>query len=562
MNDIVILAIALVLALVSGRLAAFFRIPRVTGYMLAGILMGPSIFEVLTRQHLVAFVIISELALGMIAFYIGCEFEASHFRRLKKTVSFFSIAEIVTTLALVLLSLLIVYYRAPAMALLLAVLAVATAPAATLLVIREYDSEGPLTDHVLAMVGLNNLFCILAFVVTLGLVELTSGAPAGLSSAAIITEMARKLLIPPLLGLALAMLLQFYLRRHPEQNELLIVSLAGVMLGVGVSYYLSVSPLLTNLVMGAVLINTCDRTQMVIDRLKQVDYPFYALFFVLAGASLHLEMLPQIGLAGGLYVAARIGGKILGTRVGKKWARAAEPDSLYLGMGLLSQAGLAIGLSSWAAKEMPALGEPLAAIILGTTAVFEVIGPVLTRVSLVRGGEVRIVKLLSSVTVGGFAAEMHLFADRIREALGMKRSYQQIDFTGPIQVRHLMRYHIDTIPPDAGLHKIVRIMEHSRYSMLPVVGKNEEWIGMIFLTAIRDLFYNKELGQLIIAQDIAHPMTALSPEDSLAHAMQVFESESVPFLPVVEPKGQRRFLGVIHHRDIYLFQVDKEKGNS
>jgi CBS domain-containing protein len=166
------------------------------------------------------------------------------------------------------------------------------------------------------------------------------------------------------------------------------------------------------------------------------------------------------------------------------------------------------------------------------------------------------------VTVGGFAAEMHLFAARIREALGMKRSYQQIDFTGPIQVRHLMRYHIDTIPPDAGLHKIVRIMEHSRYSMLPVVGKNEEWIGMIFLTVIRDLFYNKELGQLIIAQDIAHAMTALSPEDSLAHAMQVFESESVPFLPVVEPKGQRRFLGVIHHRDIYLFQVDKEKGNS
>ncbi len=561
MNYFVILAVALVLALASGRVAAFFRVPRVTGYLLAGVVLGPSLTGVLTRQYLAAFVIISELALGIIAFYIGCEFKASHFRRLKKTVSFFSAAEIMTTFALVLLTLLVVYYRTPAMALLLAILAIATAPAATLLVIREYDSEGPLTDHVLAMVGLNNLICILGFVMGLGLIELTTGGQAGFSSAAVMMEMVRKLLLPPLLGVALALLLQFYLRRNPEQNELLIVSLAGVMLGVGFSHYFSVSPLLTNLVMGAVLVNTCDRAQRVIDRLKQVDDPFYALFFVLAGASLHLERLPEIGLAGGLYVASRIAGKIIGTGLGKKWAQAAEPNGLYLGMGLLSQAGLAIGLSTWAAKEMPVLGEPLAAIILSTTAVFEIVGPVLTRFSLIKGGEVRIVKLLSSMTVGSFKAQFEIFSNRLREAFGMQHRYQQADFTGPIQVRHLMRYHIDTIPTDAGLDKIVKIMKHSRYSMLPVIGKNNEWIGMILLTAIRDLLFNKELGRLIIAQDIAHSMTALSPEDSLEHAMQVFESESVPFLPVVEPNGQGRFVGVIHHRDINLFQVDKEKCN-
>ena len=557
MNDIVILALALALALVSGRVAAFFRVPRVTGFMLAGILLGPSVFGVMTRQHLAAFVVISELALGLIAFYIGFEFEASHFRRLKKTVPYFSAAEITTTFTLVLLTLMIVFYRAPAMALLLAILAVATAPAATLLVIREYDSEGPLTDHVLAMVGLNNLICILAFVVGLGVVELTTGGPAGFSPAAVTTEMARSLLIPPVLGIALALLLQFYLRRNPEQNELLIVSLAAVMLGVGFSHYFSVSPLLTNLVMGAVLVNSCDRARMVIERLKQVDYPFYALFFVLAGSSLHFEMLPEIGLAGGLYVASRIGGKILGTRLGKKWARAAEPNSFYLGMGLLSQAGLAIGLSAWAARELPALGEPLAVIILSTTVVFEVIGPVLTRFCLIKGGEVRIVKLLSSMTVGGFKAEMHLIADRLREAFGMKPSFQQADFSGPILVRHLMRYHIDTIAQSARLDEIVKTIKRSRYSMLPVVGKNSQWIGMIFLTNIRDLFFNKELGRLIIAQDIAHDMNTVSPADDLAHAMAVFEKESVPFLPVVESNGQRHFVGVIHHRDIYLFQVDK-----
>jgi len=560
-NEIVILAIALVLAFVIGRVAAFFRVPSVTGYLLAGILLGPSVIGVLTRQHLAAFVNISELALGIIAFYIGAEFEASHFKRLKKTVSYFSAAEIVTTLTLVLLTLLIVYYRTPAMALLLAILAVATAPAATLLVIREYDSEGPLTDHMLAMVGLNNLICILAFVITLGLISLTLSGPAGLSPTVVIMEMARKLLLPPLFGVALALLLQFYLRRNPEQNELLIVSLAGIMLGVGFSHYFSVSSLLTNLVMGAVLVNSCDRAKMVVERLKQIDYPLYVLFFVLAGSSIHLEMLPEIGLAGGLYVVARIAGKIIGTRLGAKWAQAAEPDRLYLGMGLLSQAGLAIGLSTWAAKEMPTVGEPLAAIILSTTAVFEVIGPVLTRFSLIKGGEVRIVKLLSSMTVGGFKAQFHLLTDRLRSAFGMTPSYQQAHFNGPVIVRHLMRYHIETIPPSASLDKIVKIIKRSRYSMLPVIGKNTGWIGMIFLTAIRDLFFNKELGRLILAQDIAHDMTTISPQDSLESAMQVFENESVPFLPVVEPTGERRFLGVIHRRDIDLFQLDKEKGN-
>lgn len=560
MIDIVILGLALALALISGRVAAFFRIPRVSGFMLAGILMGPSVFGLLTRRHLAAFVPISEVALGLIAFYIGSEFEASHFRRLKRTVSYFSSAEIITTFTLVLVTLLTVFYQAPAMAFMLAILAIATAPAATLLVIREYDSEGPLTDHLLAMVGLNNLACILAFVVGLETIELMTLGP-DFSWAAVAMEMAPSLLIPPVLGIVLALLLQFALRCKPEQNEILILSLAGVMLGVGLSHYLSVSPMLTSLVMGAVLINFCDRARMIIERLKQADYPFYALFFVLAGAGIHLEMLPEIGVAGGLYILSRFGGKILGTWSGKKWVRATEPNSIYLGMGLMSQAGLAIGLSSWAARELPALGAPLEAIILSTTAVFEIIGPVLTRFCLIRGGEVRIVKLLSSMRFGGFKAEMHLLADRIREAFGMKRSFQKADFSGPILVRHLMRYYIDTIPQRATLDEIVKIIERSRYSMLPVIGENGGWIGMIFLADILDLFFNKELGRLIIAQDIAQDMAVVSPEFSLNDVMEAFERESLPFLPVVELGGDRRFLGVIHRRDIDLFHLEKQKGN-
>ncbi|RLB12006.1 MAG: hypothetical protein DRG63_12325 [Deltaproteobacteria bacterium] len=557
MNNIVILALALVVALLMGRVAAFVRIPKVTGYLLAGILLGPSVTEVLTKNCLGNYVIINEIALGMIAFYIGCEFESSHFKRLRKTVPYFSFTEILITIALVFLLLLIALHEAPAMALLLAILAIATAPAATILVIREYDSEGPLTNHILAMVGLNNLACIVFFVITLNLVSFTSFGAEKLSLLVVFTETARQLFIPPLMGVAIALFIRLYLRREIEQNELLLVSLSGIMLGAGLSHCFSVSPLLTNLVMGATLINSCDRTNMVVERLKQVDYPFYALFFVLAGASLHLEVLGEIGAAGVLYLLSRIAGKLIGVNLATKWRKTPEPNGIYLGMGLLSQAGLAIGLSSWAVKKVPLIGEPLMAVILGTTVVFEIIGPILARYSLIKGGEVKIVKLLSPATVGDFREDFYMLLDRVREALGISPSYMKGVYEGPVLVKHLMRHHIDTIPQNATLDKIVKIMEWSRYSTLPVVDEKGAWVGMVSLTDIRDLFFDKELGHLIIAKDIARPVTTVSPVDTLEHAMGIFELEQSSYLPVVKQGKNRHFLGVIHRRDVYLFRLDK-----
>ncbi len=559
MNSILLLAIVLVLALIGGRIASFFRLPRVTGYLLTGLIIGPSITGLLTKQDVAHFSFISEIALGIIAFYIGTEFAGKKFQKLNKTLPSFFITDVSVTFSIVFLAVLIAINGPFVVAVMLGILSIATAPAATLLVIREFDSEGPLTDHIMALVGLNNLVCIVAFVIAMSVVSLSpQNAAIGPTFLVAISKVAHGILVPIVLGLGVALFLHYYLRRGLEENELLLVSLSGILLGVGLSLFFSVSPLLTNLTMGGFLVNTCDRTKIAIKRLSEVDYPLYALFFAFAGAGFHMKMVEQMGFAGGVYILGRAAGKVGGALLGRRIAGINIPSGLYLGMGLLPQAGLAIGLSAWAAREIPAIGGSLLSLILATTVVFEVAGPILAKLSLLRGGEVKILKILSTATIGHLKADLLLLRDRLMEALGRAPFCRIGEQQGPILVKHLMRYHIDTIPQDATLDKIIKIMQNSRYTMLPVIGKNNQWIGMLSLRSIRDLSFDRDLTRLINARDVAEKVVTISPNDPLEHALHQSEIQELPFLPVVEKDDQERFLGVIHRRDICLFQLESD----
>lgn len=559
MNHILTLAIVLVLALIGGRIASFFSLPRLTGYLLTGLLIGPSITGFLTRQEVAHFSFISEIALGIIAFYIGMGFAGKKFQRLKKTLPSFFITDVLITFLIVFLLLLVSINGPFVVAVMLGILSMATAPAATLLVIREFDSEGPLTDHIMALVGLNNLVCIIAFVIVMSVISIVpQNAAMGSTFLIAISKVVHGIFIPIILGLGIALFLHYYLRRGLEENELLLASLSGILLGLGLSLFFSVSPLLTNLTMGGFLVNTCDRAKSAVKRLSEVDYPLYALFFAFAGASFHIEMVKEMGLAGGIYIFGRAIGKMGGAILGRRIAGVNIPSGIYLGMGLLPQAGLAIGLSAWAARENPGIGGSLLALILATTVVFEVAGPILTKLSLVRGGEVKIVKILSTTTVGHLKADLLLLRDRLMWALGRAPFCKIGQQEGPIVVKHLMRYHIDTIPQDATLDRIIKIMQNSRYTMLPVIGKDNEWIGMLSLRSILDLSFDRDLTRLIIASDVAENSETVSPDDPLARALRQSEIHNLPYLPVVEKGDQKRFLGVIHRRDICLFQLESD----
>ena len=495
MNYMLLLALVLVLALIGGRVGAFFGLPRITGYILTGLITGPAFAGLFTKDEVSHFHFISEIALGIIAFYIGTEFESSKFKKIRNTLPYFSAGEVIITSLMVFLALLITLHDSPAKAALLGILSIATAPAATLLVIREMDSEGPITSHLTAMVGVNNLLCIIAFVVTLSFITRT---PDGGIVMPLVSEIAHGLFIPLAIGVGTALFLHYYLRRGLEDNEVLVVSLAAILLGIGISHYFSVSVLLTNLVMGAFLVNTCDRTRTVIKGLSEVDYPLYVLFFTLAGASFHVEMLKEMGLAGVIYILARAAGKILGTLAGRLSGRIDVPDGIYLGMGLMPQAGLAIGLSSWAARELPEVGVPILSTVLATTVVFEAAGPVMTKMSLMRGGEVKIIKMLSIPTMGQIKTDLFAIRRRVAQALGRKTAALPARDKGPLLVKHLMRYHIDTMPRDAPLDKVVKIMQNTRHTTLPVIGEGNSYAGLVSLSSIRDLQFDRNLTRLII----------------------------------------------------------------
>ncbi len=552
------MGLALLCALIGGRIACIFKIPSVTGYLLTGIVLGPSATGILTHDFVSHAKFINELALGIIAFYIGMEFEAKHLRRLKKTITFLSLGDIIVTSGIVFIGLKAICTISISLTALFAVLSVATAPAATLLVIRELDSEGPLTEHLKALVGLNNLFCILAFIIILNMISYYSGSHP-VSLLVLSTLVAKELGVPLLLGSAISLFYHYYLRRGVEGNQLLLVSLSGIMLGVGLSSYYSVSPLLTNLVAGAILVNICDRSKQIPAKLSEMDYPLYVLFFALAGAGLHFEKLGQMGMVGIIYIAARAAGKIIGPHLSSMWIKNKNFVGRYIGMGLLPQAGLAIGLASWTTREMPELGSPLISTILATTVFFEIAGPVLTKICLVKAGEVKIVKLLVPGTFGQLKNDICLLMDRFKEAVGKRPSYVEANLGSEnILVKHLMRHHIDTIPEDAPLDRIVKIMEWSRYNILPVIGKGKRWVGMISLTHLRDLFLEQDLARLIIARDVAIPMQSVSPEDGLEYAMKIFETNSVPYLPVVDKTEGGVFQGVIHRRDVCLYFIEAQ----
>jgi len=563
MNYILLFAVVLVLALFGGRVASFFSVPRVTGYLLTGLAIGPSAAGILTRQQVAHFSFVSDVALGIIAFYIGTEFESAKFRKLKRTLPVFFLADVAVTSVLVFVLLFAVARVSVGAAALLGILSVATAPAATLLVIREYDSEGPLTDHIMAMVGLNNLACILLFVVAVTVVTLSP--QDGGSIATVIAGaglIARELALPVVLGMGVALFLNYYLRRRLDQNELLVVCLSAVLLGVGASFLFSVSALLTNLAAGAFLANTCDRSKAVVRRLSEVDYPLYALFFAFAGASFHLEMVEGMGLAGVIYILGRAGGKIAAALAGGRLARAGVPRGLHLGAALLPQAGLAIGLSSWAAGEIPGFGASLLSLILATTVVFEVVGPVMTRLSLTRGGEVKVIKMVSAGSLEHLKADLYTLLDRLRQALGSSPGRRGPNLDGPIRVKHLMRYHIESIFQDATLDNIVKTLRDSRYSALPVIGRDNTWVGMLSLDSIKDISLDADLARLIIAGDVAERVETVTPEDPLEHAARVSESSGLPYLPVVEGEDVKRFVGVIHRRDMSLFQLEAGLGEA
>ncbi|RJP23375.1 MAG: CBS domain-containing protein [Candidatus Abyssobacteria bacterium SURF_5] len=539
---IVHVGLMLILGLFFGGLVARVRVPRVTGYLAAGFLLGPSVSRMVQWDELRNFDLIAQLALGLIMFSIGGEFRADHIRRFGRKLFLVTAVQMVLTWALV-GGLLWLVSRNFILAVVVGFIAMETAPATTLVVIKEYESEGSFTSNLMALVGINNFLCLILFPFLLVLVMQNE---RGLAFSAM--EAGRSML----LGLAGGFALSFLEERVYTPKQQLLLAIAAITLVVGMAYAWGGSGPLATLVLGAAKRNTSAHGASMFQLIDASAYPFYVIFFVIAGANLHLETLVHVGLLGAAYIGGRTLAKIAGSALGASAAGLSEEWRRYLGLAMLSHAGVAIGLAMAVGQSGLQGAQAMQAIVLGSIVVFEVFGPLSVRFSLVRCGEVKLVSLLPHLPGRSVSDILEMMASRVRASIGLPPSaFRGRGMAGPA-AKHVMRRNVESVLENAGLDELMKIFSHARYDLLPVVTKEGRYIGNISFARIRDVIFDEAVADLLIARDMLDDAVVyVTPGESVDSILQKFSemSEEVGTLPVISEGESPRVVGMVRQRD-------------
>lgn len=549
-------------ALVGGRLAALCHVPRVTGYLFAGMLLSPSLAHLLgwppllRAEALDTLELLSQVALGMILLTIGGQLRPENLRRWRQRILVYSLAEAGLTLVLVgaaafainglwlrhAVAGLTVGETSLHLMVFLGLIAVATAPAVTLMVMRECESEGPLTQTTLTLVGLDNILALVGFV--LATHWLVNPAEGGV-------HLLGQLFGPLLIGGAVGLLMAVWAERLEKGSEFKLLLLGGVTLVAVLCSLLQWEPLLAHLALGASLANGSPRWHRLSAALKEIDYPVYVAFFVLAGANMHFETLAHIGLLGVGYVIARILGKAGGAWLGARMGGFSQGVRRWTGLTLLAQGAVAIGLAGSLARQWPAGGALVETVVLGAVVVFELIGPLALRQGLVRAGEVPILSLLEKRAPEGAFEGLHHVVQHFRASLGIPAGHRLED-PGDILVRHVMRRNVETLRENTPFQELLRLIAHSRYDRFPVVNEEGRFVGMIDYSEIRSLLFEPSLAQLIVASDLVHTARAqLRSDQSLRDALEVVRLHpDISYFPVVDAEETSRLLGILSQNDL------------
>ena len=393
MNELASLGLILLLALLAGHLVQTLRIPEVTGYILAGIALGPSALGWVSHENLQALGVLSEVALGLILFSIGSVFEYNLLLRfgrriLRLTLIESALAAVLVTAAMLALG------QSWQLACLLGAISIATAPASTLMVIRECNGRGPLSDTLLGIIAINNICCIIAYSLVAAAIEMTAGWQGLASLPTTMYEslfpLVWQLIGSVALGFMVGLMLAGWATQVKEGGEMLILLAGSILLCVGVSRMIDLEPLVASLAVGATMVNLSHRSRRLFHTLAGTDPPFYAIFFVIAGADLDLASVPEMGLLGVAYLSARAIGKFLGAKWGARVLRLDRSVQQYLGYALMAQAGLAVGLMLAVEGRFSLYADTVTTVILSSVAIYEMVGPISARFAIVKAGESRV----------------------------------------------------------------------------------------------------------------------------------------------------------------------------
>jgi len=520
-------AVALIFGFVGGKAVHYLRLPAVVGYLIMGLLFGPSFLNIFRPELLDKMNVFTNVALSLVAFIIGSQMRLETLREMGRGIGAIILSESLGAFLLVAAG---VYLLTGQLytALLFGAIAPASAPAGTVAVLEECKAKGRLTNALYAVVGLDDGLAIIIFAIAAALAELSfTGRVDSLAQAlkGPVFEIIGSILLGGIAGVTTG----YFVRKVPSEEGILAVSLGGILICTGIANYLHLSLILANLSLGMVFVNLFSVANRKAYRaIEYISLPIYIIFFFIAGARLEIRLLPAMGLLGLIYVVCRVVGLVGGAYFGARVTKQDPVIRKYLGFGILSQAGVAIGLAVLAAGRFDPLGQAghnlavlIVNIIAASTIVFEIIGPIGTKFAISRAGEAGV-----NVTVN--------------------------DLINTYQVKDVMDSKVPVIPAGASLNDVIKVVSETDSSFYPVVNSDNKLIGALTLDGIRKTFATQELNDWLVALDITEPVTAtVRPDMALSEAIEKAQQLDVEQLPVLTPGESEKLIGVLDIRGVH-----------
>jgi len=508
--------------------ARFFQklhIPQVVGCIIIGVLLG-DVFNVITPQRIETLEPFTMFALGVIGFMIGAELRSDVFKKYGKQFFIILFAQGIGAFLLVAIgaSLLAWFvtrnpYISIAIGLVLGAIASATAPAATVNVLWEYKTRGPLTAAVLAIVALDDALALLLYRGAATGADALIGTGHG-SVLATTFVLLVEIIGAIALGFLTGVMLYFILKFVRADDKILGFSISCLLLVVGVSMIADIGPILPAMTLGITMANLAPReSKSVFDLIGRFSPPIYTAFFVLAGAHMEFDtMAAWIVAMIAAYILCRAAGKVVGSWFGARCSGAPAVVRKYLGICLLPQAGVAIGLAILASRQFNAeLGKIIIMVVMTATFLMEILGPILVKVGVKKAGEV-----------------------------GMNVTEE--DLIKTYTVKDVMNTEPTNIAQDMPLHQILEVFSTSDSVYYPVIDSQSRIVGIITIADIKEMFANQDVAGWLLACDVAEPVLDKStPNEPLEEAMERMSRYDLENMPVVAG-NDNKLVGVLDYR--------------
>ena len=384
MTTTLYVSLLLLVGLTGGWLTSKINLPSVTGYILSGLILGPSVLNIITGDVYNSLGFVNELALGILAISVGTELHRDMIKRLGRDLTILSVANTLLSFALTtaftyFLGLPITY------ALVLGALSMTVSPSGVVSMVKETRARGEMTQTLLGLVAFDNLITIIVFGIVVAFV--TSVGNTDANNLTLILSVFLDIIFAGLIGLGVGLFVAFFIRQMLPNDRLLVIIGAAILFNSGIATVLTLSPILINIVAGATITNLTNRRGLVSEVISRMDLPIFVVFLTLAGAHLDIAIFARVGLIGMAYIGGRLIGKVLGAFTASHVTSLSQKARQNIGLSLLPQAGIAIGLATIAEQSVPGAKGVLTGVVLTGVVFFEIVGPLILARALKNTGE-------------------------------------------------------------------------------------------------------------------------------------------------------------------------------